>query len=137
MTRPEDIPADVWDIAGRMMIGAYDTTRDLDEHRVRIARALLAYGQSRAEAVEAEVEKLRAGPKVKPLEWRDAPGAMADMQCKGIASVGNNYVLTKLWNGQRGAEWCCLGDMYPTIDAAKAAAQADYEARIMSALVQP
>lgn len=49
MTRPEDIPADVWDIAGRMMIGAYDTTRDLDEHRVRIARALIAYGQSRAD----------------------------------------------------------------------------------------
>lgn len=104
------------------------------EGRAETAEAALAASDARIAELEAEVERLRAGPKVRLLEWRNAPRAMADMQCEGIAAVGNNYVLTKLWHEQRGAEWCCLGYMYPTLEAAKAAAQADYEARILSAL---
>lgn len=126
MNRPTDIPEDVWEMARELLGEPDDYQRAARPKAIeRIARAILA---------ESEREmKVR----VKELEWHNAPEAMADMQCEGIAAVGNNYVLTKLWHEQRGAEWCCLGYMYPTLEAAKSAAQADYEARILSALVQP
>ena len=47
MTRPKDIPADVWEMA-REILGEPDTvTRPKNIERA--ARALLAYGQSRAD----------------------------------------------------------------------------------------
>jgi hypothetical protein len=59
MNRPEDIPEDVWDDAGDL----------IDDWAIEfsIARAILAYGQRRADEaaariaeLEAEVERLRA-----------------------------------------------------------------------------
>ena len=57
MTRPEDIPADVWDSSAEVAKTWPISDMTLTE---LIARAILAYGQRRAEKAEAEVERLRA-----------------------------------------------------------------------------
>ena len=57
MTRPEDIPADVWDSSAEVAKAWPISDMTLTE---LIARAILAYGQRRAEKAEAEVERLRA-----------------------------------------------------------------------------
>lgn len=86
-----------------------------------------------ARAIEEEVEKLRAGPKVKPLEW--SPGHSAKSPCGAyyIIPVDGRFAVS-LNAMTIGAE--DIG-RFATIEAAKAAAQADYEARVLSALVQP
>jgi len=128
MTRPSDIPEDVWGIARETLRGTDAQFPDQNCYAraiERIARAILA---------ESEREmKVR----VKELEWYNGPGAMADIQFEGVATVGNNYLVTRLSHPQHGDEWYVLDRLYPSLTAAKAAAQADYEARIMSALVQP
>lgn len=128
MTRPEDIPTDVWDAAREPLRGTDAQFPDHDCYAraiERIARAILAE-RGRAARV-----------RVKELEWYNGHGAMADIQFEGVATVGNNYLVTRLSHPQHGDEWYVLDRLYPSPAAAKAAAQADYEARIMSALVQP
>lgn len=65
MTRPTDIPDDVWEMAQELVGEPDDTTRPAAIDR--IARALMTYGQRRADEateraarVPAEVERLRA-----------------------------------------------------------------------------
>lgn len=101
-------------------------------------RALLA----ELDALKAEVERLKAQPaqsvKVKPLVWN------ADNEAR---PSGCFYAI---WGDYRSFKISCNGvvlggvlygayqQTYHTVDAAKAAAQADYETRIMAALdVQP
>jgi hypothetical protein len=72
--------------------------------------------------------------RVKQLEWYNGPGAIGGIQFEGVATVGNNYLVTRLSHPQHGDEWYVLDRLYPSLTAAKAAAQADYEARIMSAI---
>lgn len=75
------------------------------------------------------------GVTVKPLEWVDMVGRTVAL----AASIVGNYEIKQdgawnaLWfNGSR------ISGALPSIEAAKAAAQADYEARILAALdVQP
>ena len=71
--------------------------------------------------------------KVKPLVWRqvdDDDFEAAKYNCH-IVSDGKGWGLAPLG-------WPCLGDHpYPTLEAAKAAAQADYEASILSAIEVP
>lgn len=86
-----------------------------------------------------------AAPAVKPLEWKEC-----DWHWQYGASPitrPNNYLvrpcLADRWVGQwmtyapggSVGERSRIGEFYPTADAAKAAAQADYEVRIRSALV--
>lgn len=78
--------------------------------------------------------------KVKPLEWEYffyASGAKAQVW------NGANYLITKSWDGRYEVSASYPGysagiqgieRFHPTLDAAKAAAQADYEARILSAI---
>ena len=73
--------------------------------------------------------------KVKPLEWRLHPDGDAQ-RYEGISTVGNNYVVFMAWWGKhRKWGWVGNGEFHDTLDTAKAAAQADYEQRIISALI--
>jgi len=67
------------------------------------------------------------GVKVKPLEWIDGAG---------LSYAQTNLVACySVWDVEDGLWLCSLVDgQFPTIEAAKAAAQADYERRILSAL---
>lgn len=88
--------------------------------------------------VEAALEAAFAavpGPsvKVKPLEWKDAPvppsGECLASSVVGLYCIPHGSGIFHL----RFRDSIALGD-FSTLDAAKAAAQADYEARIMAAI---
>lgn len=77
---------------------------------------------------------MSAGPKIKPLEWLEyerGPGFYAH-------SFLGRY---SAWEQSGVGHWNAQGIITQTVpgglEAAKAAAQADYEARVLSALVQP
>ena len=73
------------------------------------------------------------GIKIKPLAWSDDPSSALD--CAWIDNFGLYQITDEavLFVGHDST-----GTQYPTIAAAKAAAQADYEDRIIAALdVQP
>ena len=90
------------------------------------------------EQLAAEQGKV-AGVRVKPLEWQDFEG----MGAKASAFYHANYMIT-LWRGRSEFEVALSYPGYQTgfdrerfhatLEAAKAAAQADYEARILAAL---
>jgi hypothetical protein len=103
------------------------------EGRAETAEAALAASAARIAEIKAEVKRLSAGPKVKPLEW--SPGHSAKSPCGAyyIIPVDERFAVS-LNAMSIGAEH--IG-RFATIEAAKAAAQADYEARVLSALVQP
>lgn len=77
--------------------------------------------------------------RVKPLEWQD----FDDYGAKASAFYQANYMISE-WRGRGEFEVSLSYPGYqagfdgvrfhPTIEAAKAAAQADYEARILSAI---
>lgn len=76
-------------------------------------------------------------PRVKPLVWQARDDLKGLHEARGADGLYRN-----VWDQQNGT-WAYEGDptanpqqqaMLPTIEAAKAAAQADYEARILSAL---
>ena len=90
-----------------------------------------------------EIERLRAAPQVKKLEWKPKPIGN-DIWCDspvGTYSIGDIYglwmwfLLTSKEDLKYTAKGCAdeLGEN--SEDSAKAAAQADYERRILSALV--
>jgi len=82
---------------------------------------------SERDALRAEVERLREGPKVKPLEWE---GAYVLGVC-GWRS-GDYEVFSGRWRYRSGPSKAASG----SDRAAKAAAQSHYEARILAALEQ-
>jgi Lar family restriction alleviation protein len=88
---------------------------------------------TRIAELEAEVERLRARPKVKPLEWSAGHSAASPCGTYYVIPVDGQFAVS-LNAMTIAAEY--LG-RFGTLDHAKAAAQADYEARILSALVQP
>lgn len=71
----------------------------------------------------------RATPKVKPLEWKDAEAVELAKQ-SAYTPVGYYYAGDCLFWGPG----TIVSTGYQNIDQAKAAAQADYERRILSAL---
>lgn len=84
----------------------------------------------------------RATPKVKPLVWVDFDGRGA----KASAWLQANYMISRWSDGQfelsasypgysSGIDGAAM--FHPTLEDAKAAAQADHEARILSALEPP
>jgi len=85
-------------------------------------------------------DALRKLVTVKPLEWEDFEGLGA----KASGFYQANYLIQK-WSGESRYEVAMSYPGYqtgydgprwhPTLDAAKAAAQADYEARIFAALI--
>lgn len=113
---------------------------------VETALANEADAEARAEAAEALLSEavkagMMEGAKVKPLAWEDFEGRGAKSPAFGTA----NYLIAK-WDN-RGFELCesCPGyggpaigqRFYSTLDAAKDAAQAHYEAHILTALAEP
>jgi hypothetical protein len=88
-----------------------------------------------ADAALAEIGAVR----VKPLQWEDFEGQGA----KASGFYQANYLITK-WRGRGEFEVAMSYPSYqtgfdgerfhPTLEAAKAAAQADYEARILAAI---
>jgi hypothetical protein len=69
----------------------------------------------------------RQGVKVKALEWRASP--YRENSWLAPHGFGENYVAYR-YEGQ----WRCMGQDWAGIEAAKAAAQQDFEKRILSAL---
>jgi hypothetical protein len=66
---------------------------------------------------------------VKPLVWR------GDSIRLTAGRMGKMYECMWCFHGQKGAGWSDYDeDWHPTLEAAKAAAQADYEARILAAI---
>jgi hypothetical protein len=74
-------------------------------------------------------------PRVKALEWQPYPGKMGESGARFIAytPIGSQYIVTML--GLRGERWLTsIGSSHDDLAKAKAAAQADFERRIISAL---
>lgn len=67
---------------------------------------------------------------VKELEWKKSPYRHNSFVAP--TGFGENYVASYRTEDEG---WRCVGSDHATLDAAKAAAQADYEARIRSALI--
>lgn len=106
---------------------------------------------ARIAELEAEVERLRAAPKVKPLEWREVTSPREDGPPEPTGEVEADTLIgcysisidgAAVDEGGVGWKWSAwtpfdsLGH-FGDLDEAKSAAQADYEARVLSALVQP
>lgn len=114
MTKPDDIEQKHWD-AARKAIAEQSKGESLSEV---VARAI----QSAANA---------AAPKVKPLVWWDH-FAHTDMSLfYYLVPDGDGIVLEKILGS------ATLKSFHGTEHEAKAAAQADYEQRILSALEEP
>lgn len=90
-------------------------------------------------AIEAYLSAAHApqgGVRVKPLEWVTEPGRGEEFPgWVAETAFGKEYRVFKAWWGKEN-KWGFVGDegFAHTADQAKAAAQADYEARILSAL---
>ena len=105
---------------------------------VRYIRADLAAAK---DARIADLERqLAEAREVKPLEWDGIGGDYAARASTGFAGV--TYRADKTWDifclvfSVPGMELGVLGK-FSTLESAKAAAQADYAARILSALKEP
>lgn len=120
-----------------------------DEMVEAATKELLAHGEFSAnmannepnarEAARAAITAaLAARPKVRvrKLEW--AP-SFDEMGANGMRYTARSlvglYIVTTEIHGQLGARWLTsFGSYHDTLDAAKAAAQANYERRILAAL---
>lgn len=119
-----------------------------DDDLIRRGDALAARSlHNSARAAEITIAALPAAQvAVKPLVWlRYGPGCYtvkslkeADNGCDVVfyaeKSEVNGYIINTVTKPGYFRCWIDWGDEYPTIEAAKAAAQADYEARIRAAL---
>jgi hypothetical protein len=121
------------------------------ERQLAEAQALIYAARKERDAAE-DAEKELAGElrtvkrqlaearEVKPLEWNGIGGDYAARAPTGFAGV--TYRAEKTWDifclvfSVPGMELGILGK-FPTLEAAKAAAQADFTARILSALKGP
>jgi len=96
---------------------------------VQLQRELDA-AKVRAERAEAA---LAAGPNVKPLEWHENPDVgEGGFIARGLFGVAY-HAMADGWKYYRRGLWADA----KSLSDAKAAAQADYEARILSALEKP
>lgn len=80
-----------------------------------------------AEVCEAIAALPAQGVKIKPLEWRETTAGTAKLTA--WKSDGGTIVYNHTFG-----EYIFRTRAFPTLDAAKAAAQADYERRILAAL---
>ena len=70
--------------------------------------------------------------RVMPLVWEPEDNAAGRRGLWFTALC--KYSISKCWHGQKGGGWDFNDEFFPTLEAAKAAAQADYEACILSAI---
>lgn len=104
----------------------YGKQARLRENAAEDARVSAIDRASRAEAALAS----REYPAVKALEWHAS--VFRENSWLAPNGFGENYVAYR-YEGK----WRCMGQDWPSLDAAKGAAQADYEARTRSALASP
>jgi hypothetical protein len=83
--------------------------------------------------------QMTEAPKVKPLEWIRSEHKQPDQIGYHAKAICGPYAI---WTNKAQISFVASSAGYfsmvtDTLEAAKAAAQADYEARILSALVQP
>ena len=88
------------------------------------------------DAAADRIDALEAGPRVKPLVWKDLADYFAKAEAPlfgniRVESYGSGFAVS--WSVPGFSDAFCDG-RWPTRDAAKAAAQADYERRILAAL---
>lgn len=100
---------------------------------IAAARELVPALLAERDAANARAERAEAGPKVKPLMWCHHPmGAIAS------PPTGQAYIIDIRTKGRvmfiKGMN---PPPQFDNLEAAKAAAQADYEVRILSALEKP
>jgi hypothetical protein len=74
---------------------------------------------------------------IKPLEWGLEPGRAAAFPRWNATVFGETYSVFKAWWGKEDKWGFVFKEFHHSAEAAKAAAQADYEQRIRSALVLP
>jgi hypothetical protein len=87
----------------------------------------------------AALPAVAPGVRVKPLEWEEEPDRDPNYpKWTADTGMGKHYFVFKAWWGSQ-QKWGFAGvdGFYHTKDEAKAAAQADYEARILAALDTP
>ena len=98
---------------------------------------MLCLSGAQARALAALLRGVVDGPKVRPLEWvKDDAGHSAEMPFGEYTCDGDEDETVASF------PWVCsspdeIMGHFETLDAAKSAAQADYEHRIRSALVFP
>lgn len=109
----------------------------------------LSYGRSNlADRIAAAIDRIdvKAEAKsqepeavaVKPLEWYEEPLRSPDQPAWNADSPVGAYRVFKAWWGKENKDgWIGNGEFHHTEAAAKAAAQADYEERVRSALIRP
>lgn len=126
-----DVPEKIWAASVTDTYGEWQTTTDGLPRPTEYTRSDLV-----AE-LAAENERL-AGARVVTLEWRGTEGVWA----KADALFGATYRITEYAGMAKPFKLETVGFVgphghYGTLDDAKAAAQADYERRILSALAEP
>jgi hypothetical protein len=120
----------------RARVAELEADRDLWREAKEAVEKDVDREYKRAEAAEAELAR-RGQVQVKPLDWKT--------QGKNHFSlaIGLTYLVTHDFDGWHvliviGREMTGVVDgAFPTLEAAKAAAQADYESRIREAIVSP
>ena len=89
---------------------------------------VFSFMDDQKEAVRAALTAAGVKPRVKPLEW------CGDSDRYAYSDVTSKAYLIAFEEGVYWASWDAALPPFDTIAEAKAAAQADYEARILSAL---
>ncbi|WP_287181213.1 hypothetical protein [Mesorhizobium sp.] len=102
---------------------------DVLEDTVRSYSQVISAKQRRIDELRAALSN-PAMVKVKTLEWKESPYQHNSFVAP--TGFGENYVAY-----QTHEVWRCVGSDHATLEAAKAAAQADFEERIRSALASP
>nr|WP_029924462.1 hypothetical protein [Ochrobactrum sp. UNC390CL2Tsu3S39] len=84
----------------------------------------------------AALPRLPQWVSVKKLEWTAAPNEAGrdGLWFIAIDLLGKKHEVIKSFNGQKGEGWTYGREWFSDLEVAKAAAQADYSARILSAL---
>lgn len=107
--------------------GTWDSPEDGFDQGVSEALDLLPQPpEARAEALLSEAQPVA----VKALEWQASQ--LRENTWLAPSGFGEAYVAAR-----HEGQWRCIGQDWPSLDAAKAAAQADFEVRIRSALAAP
>lgn len=100
--------------------------------------AVIAEAIAEIQGLRVSAEEARKGLRVKPLVWRDTSQSFTGERFSAKTIFGEEYVClwddcAMIWSGFIWGGWTDYGEE-GGLEAAKSAAQADYERRILSAL---
>lgn len=121
-------------LADKMIIHQSDSACPLADIQVTATDDAIA-AWNRRPALEALAAKQSTGGMVKGLEWEDRGSLIKQFRADTIAGI---YYIER--NGETFDWWNTVAPFrhgFDTLEAAKAAAQADFEQRVLSCLVNP